>query len=92
MSKNKKPDVQKWQIDRRISLALLLSIFIQIIAGLIWATRLDARVNTVEQQALDGSGLNEKFARLDERLDDMKQNLESMKHQLDHLTDHLLKP
>jgi hypothetical protein len=81
-----------WKIDRRISIALIISLLVQIASALIWATQLDARVSHMEQQVISNNGLNEKFARLDERLDDMKQNLDGIKHQLDQLTDHLLKP
>ena len=74
----------KIEIPRRLPMALLLTIIIQAGSALIWATQLDARVNNVEQLCNGNSGLNEKFARLEERLD-------GMKHQLDRLTDKLLK-
>jgi len=74
----------KIDIPRRISMAVAVTLLVQVASVLIWATQLDARVNSVEHLCTGNSGLNEKFARLDERLD-------GMKHQLDRLTDKLLK-
>lgn len=79
-----------WRLDTRIPVAVLISCLLQVAGALIWATQLDARVNTLEERTLDGKGLNEKFARLEERLDFMKQDLAGMKQQLDHLTDKLI--
>jgi hypothetical protein len=74
----------KLDLPRRLPMALLVTLLMQVASVLIWATQLDARVNNIEQLCTNNSGLNEKFARLDERLD-------GMKHQLDRLTDKLLK-
>ena len=76
---------------RRISLALVMTIVVQVASILIWATQLNARVNGMEQQCAATGALSEKFARLDEHLDGMKQDLSGVKHQLDRLTDRLLK-
>ena len=85
-----KRDDSHWKLDRRIPFAVILTMMIQAAAVLIWATQLDARVSGMEQQSVNAGNLNEKFARLDERLDGMKQNLDSVRRQLDHLTDRLL--
>jgi len=76
----------------RIPSVLIMTLLMQAAAILIWATQLDARVNGVEQQVLNSRSLNEKFAKLEERLDDVKQGMGDIKHQLDHLTERLLKP
>jgi hypothetical protein len=78
-----------WVLDRRVPIAVIVTLLFQMSGALVWATQLDARVGDIERQSISSAGLNEKFARLEERLDDMKQNLASMKHQLDHLTDRL---
>lgn len=74
----------KINIPRRLPLAILVTLLAQAASVLIWATQLDARVNNIEHICSGNSNLNEKFARLDERLDDMKQ-------QLDRITNKLLK-
>jgi Tfp pilus assembly protein PilO len=82
----------KWKLDRRIPIAVIVTLAMQIIGALIWATELDARVSSIEQQSVTSSTANEKFARLEERLDGIRENVDSMKRQLEHLTEHLLKP
>jgi len=78
-----------WTVDRRVPIAVIVTLLIQMGGALVWATQLDARVGDVERQEITSANLNEKFARLEERLDDMKQNLAAMKRQLDHVTDRL---
>ena len=81
---------EQWRFDKRIPVALFISIILQMGGALIWASQLDARVNQLEQNTLADSGLGEKFARLEERLDSLKQNLAGMRQQLDHITDQLM--
>lgn len=76
----------------RLPAAIILSLLMQAAAILVWATQLDARVNGIERQSVNNSQLNEKFARLEERLDSLKQSMGDLKRQLDRLTDKLLKP
>lgn len=40
---------KSWQVDKRISPALMLALALQIAGGLIWASQLDARVARIEQ-------------------------------------------
>ena len=82
---------EHWRLDKRIPIALLITIVLQVGAVLIWATQLDARVNQLEQYTMADSGLNEKFARLEERLDSVKQNLVGVRQQLDNITDKLIR-
>ena len=79
-----------WRLEKRVPLALLLSLLLQLAGGLIWASQLDARVEQLEQSSMARSGLNEKFGRLEERLDSLKQNILVMRQQMDRLTDKLL--
>lgn len=87
----RQPYNRHWIVDRRVPLAVIVTLLVQMGGALVWATQLDARVGDVERQAVTDASLNEKFARLDERLDDMKQNLAAMRRQMEHLTDRLLK-
>ena len=72
-------------------MAAIVTLLMQAGAILIWATQLDARVNGVEQQMMNNHGLNEKFAKLEERLDDVKQGMGEIKRQIEQLTENLLK-
>jgi Tfp pilus assembly protein PilO len=78
-----------WMVERRVPVVVIITLMVQMGGALVWATQLDARVGDMERETLSSSGLNEKFARLEERLDNMKQDLAGMKRQLDHLTDKL---
>jgi hypothetical protein len=79
-----------WRIDKRIPIAVLITIILQIGAVLVWAAELDARVGIVERQIGDTS-INEKFGRLEERLDSVKQHIEAIRRQLDQVTGQLFK-
>ena len=76
-------EISNWRIDKRIPIALLMTLILQIFAGLIWATQLNARVGTLENQAISTSNFGEKLARIDERLQGMKQYMEDIKHQIE---------
>lgn len=80
-----------WVIDKRIPIAVIIAFILQVIGAVIWVTELDARVNIVERQSELLSPTNEKFARLEERLDNIKGDLSSVKRQLDQITNRLLK-
>jgi len=84
-------DQPQHYLQRRMPYALIITLLVQAASVLIWATQLDARVNGMEQQCAGASGLMEKFARLEERIDGVKQDIGNVKHQLDRLTDRLLK-
>lgn len=71
-------------------MTVVFTLLVQAGGILIWATQLDARVNVIEQQSMNTTSMNEKFARLEERLDGMRQNIDDMKRQLNRLTDRLL--
>jgi len=74
----------RFKMERRVPLSVIAILLVQLGGALIWATQLDARVSGMEKQSVDTNSLNEKFARLDERLD-------GIKHQLDRITDRVLK-
>src|SRR5258708_327545 len=74
-----------WRIDHRVPLTLIVTLLIQAGAALIWATQLDARVNQMEEQSINGSVIDQKFVGLEQRLDDMKQDLLEVKRQLNRL-------
>lgn len=88
----KNQPASRWQLDRRIPLAIVLTLLMQLAGALFWAAQLDARVIRVEQQSLGIAQLNVRFARLEERLDNVKQDTDTMKRLLAHLAQQLLNP
>ena len=75
-------EITHWRVDKRIPIALLLTLFIQIAAGIIWATQLNARVDNLENEAGASAGFGEKLARIDERLQNLKQDMEFIKREV----------
>ncbi len=73
-------DITNWRVDKRIPIALLVTLFLQIGAALVWATQLNARVGTLELEVVGTSGFSEKLARIDERIQGMKNDIESIKY------------
>mgnify|MGYP003392969281 CR=1 FL=1 len=77
-----KENITNWRFDRRIPIALLLTLFIQIVFGIVWATQLNARVDNLENEAGASAGFGEKLARIDERLQSLKQDMEFIKREV----------
>lgn len=84
-------DDNHWRIDRRIPIVVIIALVMQAIGAIVWATELDARVNNIEQQSINGAIANEKFARLEERLESLKENIYAIRRQLDQFTDSRIK-
>lgn len=81
---------ERWRIDKRVPAILMLTLLMQVGGGLVWAAQLNARVAAMEQYAMNGAALNEKFARLEERMDNVRQDLALMRRQLDQINNRLL--
>jgi Tfp pilus assembly protein PilO len=75
-------EIAHWRVDKRIPIALLVTLFLQIAAAIIWATQLNARVGTLEQEVVGTSDFGEKLARIDERLQSVKQDVEFIKREV----------
>jgi hypothetical protein len=73
----------RWRIDKRVPVAVIIAMILQIAGILVWATQLDARVGGVEQQLQGESLLLEKFARLEERLEFLKRDVEGIGRKID---------
>ena len=65
---------EPWHLDKRVPILLILTIFAQI-AGFIWyASKLDSRVSYLEEQVHARSSVNERLARMEERIDGLREN------------------
>lgn len=80
-----------WTLDRRVPVAVIVTLFMQLAAALIWATELDARVASIESQNIGSANWNEKFARLEERMENMRQDTQSIKRRLDYLIERMIR-
>ncbi len=73
-------DISNWRVDKRIPIALLVTLFLQIGAALVWATQLNSRVGTLEHEIIGTADFAEKLVRIDERIQAMKEDVESIKY------------
>lgn len=80
-----------WRVDKRIPIALLITLFFQIFAAIVWATQLNARVNNLEQHDVNTIGFSEKLARIDERIQALNQDTQSIKNDVAKVINHLMK-
>jgi Tfp pilus assembly protein PilO len=81
----------RWRLDKRVPLAVLITILIQMVGVVVWATHLDARVDFIEEKTAGVSALSERLGRIEERIDGIKQDTQSVKHNLEVLTGYFLK-
>jgi len=75
-----------WKLDRRIPVAVVIALFMQMMGAIVWATSIDARVNQIEQNTMGGAFASEKFARIEERLEHLKEDIVIIRRQLENLS------
>lgn len=80
-----------WKFDRNVPLALVATLLMQLAAGLVWATHLEARVGGLEERYPDNAALAERFARLEERMDGIKDDMQAVKQRMDMLLERLVR-
>lgn len=71
------------KIDPRITLALILALFLETAGGLIWAGRAAARLDEVERAVAMQPEVAERLARLEEQVADARQSLARIERRLD---------
>src|SRR5579885_764923 len=77
-----------WRLERKIPLTLFSALVGQCVGLIVWGTYLEARLEAVEHAQAEQAGLNEKFARLEERIDALRGDIAQMRRQLDRLAEH----
>ncbi len=76
-----------WRLERKIPLTLFCALIGQCLGLVVWATHLEARLEAVERAQGAQTGLNEKFARLEERIDALRSDIAQMRRQIDRLAE-----
>lgn len=71
------------KIDPRITLALILALFLETAGGLIWAGRAAARLDVVERAVATEPEVAERLARLEEQVSDARRSLARIEARLD---------
>jgi hypothetical protein len=71
------------KIDARITLALILALFLETAGGLIWAGRAAARLEVVERAVATQPEVAERLARLEEQLAEARRALARIERRLE---------
>jgi hypothetical protein len=71
------------KIDPRITLALILALFLETAGGLVWAGRAAARLDEVERAVATQPEVAERLARLEEQVSDARRSLARIEARLD---------
>jgi hypothetical protein len=71
------------KIDARITLALILALFLETAGGLIWAGRAAARLDEVERAVATQPEVAERLARLEEQVSEARRSLARIERHLD---------
>ncbi len=59
------PATHSWHFDKRVPIALIVTLFLQAAGLIIWGTRIDSRVGTLEEVSDARSPLVDRFLRLE---------------------------
>lgn len=70
-------------IDRRITVALLVTVFIQTAGALVWAGAAGERLAMVEQEVTERRSVTERLARVEAELEAVRAQLNRIERKLD---------
>lgn len=71
------------RIDPRITLALILALFLETAGGLMWAGRAAARLEEVERAVATQPEVAERLARLEEQVGEARRSLSRIEERLE---------
>ena len=72
------------RVDMRLTLAVVVTISIQLAAALLWAAHVDERVMILEKKTEMLPDANIQLARMEERLDGVRKDTDYIKRKLDN--------
>lgn len=70
-----KPEQERWHLDKRVPIALIVTILIQTGAALWWAATVNARVDVLERQATATAPQDARLTRLEVKLEFMQEGI-----------------
>ena len=79
MSPARTDDDAKWHLDRRVPLALIVTIGLQTGAFIWWAASLSERVNTLERDRVASAPQGERLTRVEVKLEGVQTGIEDIK-------------
>lgn len=75
MSAPEESPIGRWRLDRQISLGLIVTVFLQAAAALMWAGRASARIDDMQRRIDVQAPVAERLARLETQADATRQSL-----------------
>lgn len=73
------PSQEPWSVDRRIPVALIITLTLQTAGILYWAAGLEHRVTTVENWIETNQATQTRLVRVEERLISVREGLDDLK-------------
>jgi hypothetical protein len=73
---------EHWRVDKKIPLVLIFSVLVQTVIVIIFFTRMDGRVGTLEDKMKDNGWQAERIIRMDERLNSLQTSMGELKTML----------
>lgn len=73
----------RWRFDRQVSLGLVVTVFVQAAAALMWAGRASARIDDMQRRLDAQAPVAERLARLEEQAAATRQSLERIEAKLE---------
>jgi hypothetical protein len=81
---NKTNILNKWQLERKIPLGIIIAIILQTLTAIWWAAKLDSRVVMQEEWFQKNQHLAEKVFRLEERLIAIHEKINELEARFNH--------
>ncbi|WP_454758921.1 hypothetical protein [Caulobacter segnis] len=73
----------RWRFDRQVSLGLVITVFLQAAAALMWAGRASARIDDMQRRLDAQAPVAERLARLEAQADASRQSLARIEARLE---------
>lgn len=74
---------EPWRVEKRVPIAVIFAVAMQIFTLVVWGAWLEARVATLERGRMQEASLPERFARLEERMDAVREDLVRLRERLE---------
>lgn len=81
------PANANWHLDKRIPIALIVTIILQSAAAIWWAARVDQRVTAIERHVDRRAGDGDRVTRLEEKLSALTSETTRLSVRIDRLID-----
>lgn len=75
--------MSRWRFDRQVSIGLVVTVFLQAAAALMWAGRASARIDDMQRRVEAQAPVAERLARLEEQAASARQSLDRIEAKLE---------